>query len=501
MKKQIAVILLGSTLALVSTGGAAQAPDDIKGAPIGICTVWNGREYESRPCVDESNGRRNKEARGLSASQQAHDLDRIGANLYNQGKLEEALTQFQAAMRINPTDGSAYYGICLVNSAWNNYAHAHTNCDLAVRYGTKDVWSISKADLRQYTNSLLEKLGLQNEAYKRESDENSFQKSKTFFDAMDWERALYFLNFYTDSQQNYTGHLQEAFAMKGTALTRIGLFTEAEQALYQAYKVNPEKALDDVRQGKHPNLADNLWDLEVSRAHAIPGKNIDSKLKKMSLLQQSLRFRPNDFRSLYWLAYAEFRADYWSEGAKHLEQAQKGFEQNCWMNCDNTMFAPVYVDERAVPSSPTIGQLRGEYWSPPQDVQKDLDGALRIVNILAQKQLSFGREMEKITPDKTHAEMADAYTYLSMFQKAHDLYAGLLTKFPDNKEFQQKKEILSRIIVHEPLYMNEAKRQAEAVKKNGRDGVLYEIDQNMRCVAGQTFDGVGTCINNGFSWP
>jgi hypothetical protein len=30
---------------------------------------------------------------------------------------------------------------------------------------------------------------------------------------------------------------------------------------------------------------------------------------------------------------------------------------------------------------------------------------------------------------------------------------------------------------------------------------LYEIDQNMRCVAGQTFDGVGTCINNGFSWP
>jgi tetratricopeptide (TPR) repeat protein len=505
MKKQIAAITLAGAFSLLSTVSTAQVPDAGEGAPTGICTVWNGKNYESRPCVDESGSRRVRERKGPSPSQQARELDRIGANLYSQGKLEQALAQFQAAARIDPRDGSAYYGVCLINAAWNNFAFAHTNCDLAVRYGTKDVWSIGNSELQRYTNSLLAKLNVQNEAFKRESDENEYQKSKGFFDAMDWERALYFLNFYTDPQQNYTAHLQEALAMKGTALTRRGLFAEAEQALYQAYKVDPERALDAVRQNRHPNLADNLWDLQVSRAHAIQGKDIDSKLRKISLLQQSLRFKPDDFRSLYWLAYAEFRTNYWNEGAKHLEKAQKGFEQNCYMNCGSSMMAPVYVDERALPSSPTIGTLHpagnNEYWDPPKDVQKDLDGAFRIVNILAQEQLGSARDMEKIAPDKAHEEMADAYTYLSDFQKAHDLYKGLLVKFPDNKEFQQKKEILSRIIVHQPLYINEAKRQAEAAKKNGQDGVLFEIDQNMRCFAGQTFDGAGTCINNGFSWP
>ena len=505
MKKRMATIALGSALALFAAEGIAQVPDAGEGAPTGICTVWNGKNYESRPCVDETGNRRIREPKGPSPSQQAHEHDRSGANLYNQGKLEQALEQFQAATRIDPRDGAAYYGVCLINAAWNNFAFAHTNCDLAVRYGTRDVWSISNSELQRYTNSLLAKLNLQNEAFKRESDESEYQKSKGFFDAMDWERALYFLNFYTDPQQNYTAHLQEAFAMKGTALMRRGLFAEAEQALYQAYKVDPQKALDAVRQDRHPNLADNLWDLEVSRAHAIQGKDIDSKLKKLSLLQQSLRFRPDDFKSLYWLAYAEFRTNYWNEGAKHLEKAQKGFEQNCFMNCGKSMMAPVYVDHRDVPSSPTIGTLvsmgKDEYWDPPKEVQEDLAGARRIVNILAQEQLSSARDMEKIAPDKAHEEMADAYTYLSDFQKAHDLYKGLLAKFPDNKEFQQKKEILSRIIVHQPLYINEAKRQAEAAKKNGHDGVLFEIDQNMRCFAGQTFDGAGTCINNGFSWP
>jgi len=47
----------------------------------------------------------------------------------------------------------------------------------------------------------------------------------------------------------------------------------------------------------------------------------------------------------------------------------------------------------------------------------------------------------------------------------------------------------------------EARRQAEMTRTNGAWGVRHEVDQNAKCVAGQTFDGVGSCINNGFTWP
>ena len=73
--------------------------------------------------------------------------------------------------------------------------------------------------------------------------------------------------------------------------------------------------------------------------------------------------------------------------------------------------------------------------------------------------------------------------------------------FSDNSDYKYFSKILPRMLLHKSIYMTETKRQAEAAMNNGIEGILYEIDQNMKCVAGQTFNGVGTCINNGFSWP
>jgi len=494
MKTFIAAAGIGLALTLLPQGSSAQVPTAGAGSPTGVCQTWNGREYVTRPCASVTGTRQEREPAGPSAEDEAHGIDRVGRRLYEQGKFEEALVQFERARSVYSRDGAAYYGICLVNAAWGNYPNAHSHCSVALQYGTRDVWSVSQGELRQYIESLRTKSDQQRETFNREADEREFQKCQSFYEGMDLERALYFLDYYTESQLDMR-HRQEAYVMKGTVLTRLGRFTEAEQAFYKAYTLNPQKALKDVEQKNHPNLADALWDLEASRALSIKADDLDSKLFKVSLLQQSLRFSPDNYRSLYWLGDTEMEVYHYQEADAHLRQAiashvgAQSVEQ-----ADGSQAQHFY----GYPPAPKLESGAEFRLSIIRDV---LQSANNAVKRGADRQAQGATDGDGLFLEWPSFLLGEGYMLTGKPEQAQSLLQGLIAKFPDNEIFRKDAQILSRIALHQPRYINEARRQAEAARKNGMEGVLYEVDQNMRCVAGQTFDGAGSCINNGFIWP
>jgi tetratricopeptide (TPR) repeat protein len=91
-----------------------------------------------------------------------------GRLLYEESRLEEALAQFERALGIDRFDGAAYYGICLVNAAWGNYPNAVSHCELALAYGTRPVWGVSRQELVRYIDQLRAKSAEQREAHQDE---------------------------------------------------------------------------------------------------------------------------------------------------------------------------------------------------------------------------------------------------------------------------------------------------------------------------------------------
>ncbi len=311
---------------------------------------------------------------------------------------------------------------------------------------------------------------------------------------MDLERALYFLNYYTESQLDVR-HRQEAYVMKGTVLTRMVRFTEAEQALYKAHTLNPQKALKDVEQKNHPNLADALWDLEASRALSIKGDDLDSKLFKVSLFQQSLRFSPDNYRSLYWLGDAEMDAYHYQEADAHLRQA---IASHMGAQSVKQAYGSQAQHFYGYPPAPKLESGAEFRLSIVRDVLQTANNSLKRG---ADRQAQGATDGDGLFLEWPSFLMGEGYMLTGKPEQAQSLLQGLIAKFPDNEIFRKDAQILSRIALHQPRYINEARRQAEAPRKNCMEGVLYEVDQNMRCVAGQTFDGAGSCINNGFIWP
>jgi tetratricopeptide (TPR) repeat protein len=478
----VLVFLVLIVAALPSPTGA-----QVRGAPNGICQEWNGREFVTRPCSSGSSGSaRNTEPRDSSVADEARSFDRAGKLFYERGQLQEAQEQFEKARRLNQYDGAAYYGLCLVQAAWGNFAFAASNCSAAMTYGTSPVWSIARRELQTYLGDLRKKAEDARVADGKAADAQAFQRCEDLYKEMDWERALYFLDYYTDPKWVGRTRVQEGLVMKGAVLIRLGRFREAEQALHAAYVMNPQRALQDVRDRKKPNLAELLWDLEFSRALAVEGKDDDSKLLRLSLLQQSLRFSPDNYRSLYLLADAELDVGY-DLGAAN-EHLRRALEQL-------TVGAQPFHSYPEVVNFAKGVQIRQEMVNDRLKIANDAEGKANALEAAGKT------EADVPLSDGPTSLRAQALMIRGQPDKAMPLIKGLMTKYPDNGIFRIYADALSRLIVHQPIYVTEATRQAETVRKNGRESVLYEIDQNMRCVAGQTFDGVGTCINNGFSWP
>jgi len=473
--------------------GLAQVPSAGEGTPEGICSTWNGEKFVTRPCVGGPGSGRSRERgpKEPSAEEEARNIDRYGRLLYEESRLEEALAQFERARGIDRFDGAAYYGICLVNAAWGNYPNAVSHCELALSYGTRPVWGVSRQELVRYIDQLRAKSAEQREAHQ---DEQAFRDCLKYYEAMDWERALHFLDSYTKSRPG-ARRLQEAHAMRGTVLTRLGRFGEAEQALYKAYTLYPKKALRDVEERNHPNLADALWDLEVSRAHAIRGKDLDSRLLKISLLQQSLRFSPDNYRSLFWLADAEMEAFRYPEARMHLMQAMESYMTAGSLR---QSFGTRAQQFHGYPEPTDFGRAVEIRQGIIQDALRAAQASLAKADSEAAKGASDGNGSFLEWPGYLRSS---AYMVMGKPGEAQAILRELLRKSPDNAIFRENAQTLARILVHQPLYINEASRQAEAARRKGREAVLYEVDQNMKCVAGEPFDGIGSCINNGFRWP
>lgn len=473
--------------------GLAQVPSAGEGKPEGICTTWDGEKYVTRPCAGGSGSgpARTKEPKGPTAEEEAHDIDRHGRLLYEQSRFEEALAEFERARRIHRYDGAAYYGICRINAAWENYQNAIGHCETALAYGTKPVWGVGKQDLRKYIDWLRVK---EAEQRKFQQDEQAFRDCLKPYEAMDWERALQLLDSFTESRPG-ARRLQEAYAMKGTVLTRLRRFGEAERSLYKAYTLDPQKALRDVEQGNRPNLADALWDLEASRALSIQGNDLDSRLLKVSLLQQSLRFSPDNYRSLFWLAEAEMDVHRLHEAEMHLHQAIGSY-----MNAGSVEQAYGTKAQRFHGYPPATNLERGaeSRMAALADIRKAADESLKKADSLSARGAVDGEGSFLDWPGYLRSS---AYMATGKFEQAQPLLQELARRDPDNGIFRNDAQTLSRIRAHEPLYINEAARQAKAAGRKGKEAVLYEVDQNMKCVAGQPFDGAGSCINNGFRWP
>ncbi len=510
--KRLAFIGLGIALGIFSGTGYAQ-----QGGGTNNCQTWVGDHYETRPCNFSAPPA--KQPRGGDAEpvvpqktprERSREKDLEGKAFLDRGYLQPAFEKFNDALKFDINDSAAYFGFCLVLGRGGNpdYVEALHYCEKAAALDKEAISSVWGWDKDALNNKISH---LKGEA-RRQKERQDFYLCNKNFEKMDFAGAASCLAGYLNHHPN-ADNRQLACQMKGTALTRLGKFAEAEEALHQSYLANPDAALSNITSRKHPNLADNLWDLEVSRALAIPDSGIDNTLKKITLFQMSLRFRPDDYRSLYWLAQEELKGAYYNMAFNHLDKAEKQwFAEKCptCVSMTNDALRGPYPDRRPVPGAPYIGRLedngQSTAWYPP-DIEGQKNEAFRIVNYDAQERLSKARnQVEKGIGtnkelDAAREQMARAYMQIGNHEKAYEIFSGLLGKYPQHPEYRHLKEVLSRIIVHKPIYNMEARRQAEMTKKNGQWSVLHEIDQNVKCIAGQTFDGNGSCINNGFRWP
>lgn len=547
--KRIVTIAAAAT-GLIWSASAAQVPSAGGGQPTGVCQVWNGHEFVTERCSSPGGGRDSFDPVGVdwtpppNPRELADDLDREGASLLTQGRLGDALDRFDRALRLVPDDSAALYGVCREQATDRYFVEAYGLCVKATsldRGAIARIWNLGKQELASYTASL------RGDA-RRQASTRALAPCRATFEQLAHWQAVACLDGYLAAHAD-AAEVRDAQRMKGLSLTRLGRFAEAEQALYRAYTSDPQRALEDIRQDNHPNLADALWDLNASRALAITAKVdvakaeavaasteaqrlsteqtrteqlgaagavseeaiaaaraaarqaaviadaaaarvqqvVDQKLLKVSLLQISLRFSPNNYRSQFWLAVAEADVSRFRDAHAHFRAA---IDSHMGAASMNQQLGTHVQEFHGYPDASRLETVANEIVGELGKLQRD-----------ASDELALATELEGL--GMTNQAERKAYDQIALqdLRAAHTTFDGLLAKFPGNAEFRHQKEILSRINHHEPLYITEARRQAEAARKNGHDGVLYEVDQNIRCVAGQTFDGAGSCINNGFSWP
>jgi tetratricopeptide (TPR) repeat protein len=422
-------VVLSIAAALSSTGVYA----DVKGAPTGMCQVWNGREFVTQPCSKggappPSSPRWEREQeeqerinRNNELMRRAKEIMRKADALYDAGRYREALDLYLEAGKVWSRWGVDQYG--------NTFEQKIINCRSMI-YVTDAKAAISREDYERATSLLREAQSINRkhadswEALRKECESDALTKKAV---------ALINQGKYGEAESLLTQAVKVypksswAYNHLGRALLGQKRYKEAEVFFLQAIQLDPEIKLArynlaealknqkrDIEAEKvlrqllkiDPNYIDAYYQLGISLS------NQDRDSEAESAFRQAIKLNPDDARAHYQLGQILDSQNRYSEGELAYRQAVKLEPDNARMHL--YLGRALYKQNKYTEAEAALRQAAK--LEPNHSTAHYLRGrTLELQNRLAEAEAAYKKALS-IAPD--NKDIQGSLQYLTALQQA-----------------------------------------------------------------------------------
>ena len=495
-------LLVATVLSITAVLFSSDIYADIKGAPTGMCQVWNGREYVSQPCSKEQSSPRSSRRweryqeeqerinRNNELRRRAAELSRKADALYDAGRYREALDLYLEAGKVWSGWGVDQYG--------NTFDQKIKNCRSMI-YITDAKAAIKQEDYEQAASLIREAQSINSkyadrwEDLRKECESDALtKKAVKLIDQGNYKEAEPSLtkavNIYPKSDWAYNN--------LGRALLGQKRYKEAEVFFLQAIQLNPEIKsarynLGQALQNQNRNIeaekafrelikiAPDYPDAYYQLGVALTAQNRDSEAE--AAFRQAVKLNPSDSWAHYNLGITLDSQNRYSEGERAYRQAIK-------LDPDNSDFH--YYLGRALAKQNRYAEaeatLRQAVKHAPRD-PKAYHGLGRILesqNRQAEAEAAYRKATELSPKDaSTHKRLGDTLRSQQRYQEAEAAYKEALSIEPDNKDIQGSLQYLTAL------------QQAAIADKHSKDSLNNKPLDKMSIEARKGFDTGGTATS------
>jgi len=494
----IAAAVLSIAASLSSTGVYA----DVKGAPTGMCQVWNGREFVTQPCSKggsspPSSPRWEREQeeqerinRNTELMRRAREIMRKADALYDAGRYREALDLYLEAGKVWSRWGVDQYG--------NTFEQKIINCRSMI-YITDAKAAISREDYERAASLVREAQSINRkhadswEALRKECESDALTKKAV---------ALINQGKYGEAESLLTQAVKVypksswAYNHLGRALLGQKRYRDAEVFFLQAIQLDPEIKLArynlaealknqkrDIEAEKvlrqllkiDPNYIDAYYQLGISLS------NQDRDSEAESAFRQAIKLDPDDARAHYQLGQILDSQNRYSEGELAYRQAIKLEPDNARVHI---FLGRSLHKQKKYPEAEAA--LRQAVKLAPNDVlaHHGLGRTLEDQERYTDAETAYRKALELVPNDASiHKRLGDTLRSQRRYQEAEAVYKKALSIEPDNNDIKGSLQYLTAL------------QQAAVAEKHGKDSLNNKPLDKMSIEARKGFDTGGTAIS------